>query len=81
MLHPMPGYVLVELGSKYKHVTAATKSYEGATSGVVVESVTGLLKGDEVFWSELVAGNPIRQNDKSYVFVRIDRIEGYLDAK
>lgn len=84
-LEPLPGYVLVELGGKYHNVTASSKVYEGATEGIIqavgVVELKGFadpvsLIGRRTFWSELVAGSPIARDGKSYVFVRIERLEG-----
>lgn len=78
-LHPVPGYVLVELEGTYKNVTAATKVYEAAREGILRE-VSGDYKeyiGSYVFWTEGRAGAPILRGGKRYVFVQTDLIEGY----
>lgn len=94
-LLPMPGYVLVELEGNYKHVTATSKVYESATKGIIrslgtlgdnplsdylVERMGS--KGEyRAYWSDMMAGNPIVQDGKGYVFVRIDRLEGYENVE
>ena len=77
-LKPSPGHTLVRLGGKYKHVSAEVKTYEGATTGKVMESDSPLYPvGTMVYWSELMAGNPIPHGGYNYVFIKTERIEGY----
>lgn len=76
-LHPMPGYVLVELTGKYKHVSAEVKTYEAATTGVVIDSEEPEMVGRRVYWTDLVAPTPIAHDGTNYAFIKIDRIEGY----
>jgi hypothetical protein len=82
-LHPIPGFVLVELEGKYKNVSAKTKAYEGATNGVL-RDVSGAdyseYIGHRVFWKDLVGGNPVTRDGKDYVFVRYEYIEGYEEV-
>ena len=92
-LYPMPGYALMKLAGKYKNVSAETKSYEGATSGVLIS--VSLHTSDDpdiakkwqraiyktVYWSEHVSGHPITEGRDRYVFIRADLIEGYQVAK
>lgn len=83
LLHPMPGYIVVELGRKFKNVTAETKAYEQANSGIFVDgeipigSRTSVKVGSRVFWTELRAGSPISTPGGLYCFVPVDAIEGY----
>ena len=83
LLHPMPGYVLVELGRKYENVSAETKVYEQANSGKVgslgpnIESDGPLRVGNRIYWTELTAGAPITTDDGIYCFVPVRAIEGY----
>jgi len=77
-LHPMPGFVLVELATKYKNVSASMKAYEQANSGVLVEGELDKVKiGDTVIWTEMLAGAPIIKDDRIYCFVPVKAIEGY----
>lgn len=85
-LHPLPGYVLVELPpSRYKHVAAPTKAYESKTSGVVIAIGEEYpddheLIGKQVFWQEFKEGSSIPIGDKTYAFVPMDELQGYADA-
>ncbi len=88
-LEPMSGYVLVELNGKYKNVSASSKVYESATEGIArAIAVEGSLTRNllelvdkRVFWSDMMAGAPIVRDGKKYVFVRIERLEGFEDAE
>jgi co-chaperonin GroES (HSP10) len=85
-LHPLPGFVLVELQpSKYQHIAAPSKAYEGKSNGVVVAigedyELDHNLVGKRVFWTEYKEGSPISYKGKSYVFVDIAELQGYEDA-
>lgn len=95
MLHPMPGHVLVQLGGKYENVTATTKTYEGAITGRVVESVAAdesehfeddepgpeLEVGLTVYWQEQVTGTRVEKDGKNYAFVSLFDIIGYDDGE
>jgi hypothetical protein len=79
MLYPTKGRVLVRLASRYANVTATTKIYESATSGEVVaiapEDTHKNLVGKTVYWSEMMAGNPIIYNEEMLVTVKVENIE------
>lgn len=85
-LHPLPGFVLVELpASKYKHVAAPTKAYEAKSSGVVIAvgeeyDTDKALIGKRVFWQDFKEGSAIPMGDKSYAFVAVEELQGYADA-
>lgn len=82
-IHPMPDYVLVELRGKFKNVTAPTKSYEGATTGIVKEAAeeVDFLIGKRVFWEEQITGTQVERDGKAYAFVDIDDIRGYENGE
>jgi hypothetical protein len=86
-LHPLPGYGLVTLGKKYEHVSAATKVYDGATSGIL-ETINPSIeqegeydgaKGNLVFWEELVTGSTLKRNGIEYSLVHLASLRGYED--
>ena len=79
MLYPTKGRVLVLLGSKYRNITAETKVYESATSGEIVkiapEDNHKYAVGHKVYWSEMMASNPIIYKDQILVVVKVEHIE------
>ena len=85
-LHPMPDYVLVELASsKYAHVEAPSRAYEGKNSGLVVSIGSDYpedhkLVGKIIYWQEFREGSPITVANKNYAFVKLEDIQGYSDA-
>lgn len=90
-LHPLPGYALVRLGSKYKNITAPSKSYDGATNGILVEyfaaGLGGIDKEDylealgrQVFWEEQVTGTRVTVDGETYVMPRVTELRGYEEV-
>lgn len=88
-LTPLNGHLLVQLGTKYKHVAAATKAYEAKNNGVVIE-VSVLLVSDEdgepailgkrVYWQDYKEGSALTVDGIEYAFVKYEDIQGYSNA-
>lgn len=90
-LTPLNGHLLVQLGTKYKHVAATTKAYEAKNNGIVIAisqliydkqdiKFINKLFGSRVYWQDYKEGSTLTVDGIEYAFVKYDDIQGFSNA-
>jgi hypothetical protein len=75
-LTPLNGYVLVELGSKYKHISAPAKIYDAKSNGIVIKGDKELI-GKRVYWQDYKEGSTLTEDNREYTFVKLEDLQGW----
>lgn len=81
-LKPLKDFVLVEIKELFDSVIYVEEKFDTKTTGLclaVGDDKYKHLKGKQIYWEKYSDGQHIMQNDKSYTFIKIDKIEGYQE--